>query len=102
MVARPRSLVTVFRLGVVVVVVPVLLTFTPVLPTRVARAAAVFPSVGLVVPPRGYRISRACQLRYASPSSPSCPKAWFKQSVAFRKGCLRCLNGCVSSSKPRQ
>lgn len=81
-------MVTVFRVGAVIVVVSVLLTFTPVLPTCVARAAAVFYSVGLVVPPRAYRASRACQLRYASPSSPSFPRARFKQSLAFRKECL--------------
>ena len=46
---------------------------------------------------RRYRIMRACQRRYASPSSPSCPSSGFKQLLELIKECLHCLNECVSS-----
>ena len=76
MVTRPRLLGTSFRVCVVAVVALFLLALALVLPTRVVTAAAIVFVSLLLFEGEGwssqrYGVLRACQRRYASPSSRS-------------------------------
>ena len=104
-VTRPRLLVTLFR--VVVVVLSMFCwpwRWCCPLEYRGGFLFSVFfwlfEREGL--PSRRYRVMRACQRRYASPSSPGCSRSGFKQPLALMKGCLHCLSERVSSWQFRQ
>ena len=61
-----------------------------------------FSGLSVRVCPRDDICMRVCQRRYASPSSPSCPRSGFKQPLASMKGRLNCLRECASSRQFRQ
>ena len=90
MVARPSLLVTLFRVCAVAVVVFILLSLAWWCPRELPRRRVFFWLFWLFeregLSSRRYRSMRACQHRYASPSSPGCPTSGFKQPFALMKG----------------